>query len=40
MTAINGVQIIANFKKIIPRLHKDLHKGQNGRVGIIGGSKE
>ena len=27
-------------KKVIPELSWELHKGQMGRVGVIGGSKE
>lgn len=33
-------QLIQRFKEILPKLHKDLHKGQSGRIGIVGGSKE
>ena len=32
--------LIDLFKKRIPKLVNDLHKGQCGRIGIIGGSKE
>lgn len=28
------------FKNVIPKLGKEMHKGQNGRVGVVGGSKE
>ena len=33
-------KIISSFKKAVPKLTKELHKGQNGRIGIIGGCKE
>ncbi|CAF0713335.1 unnamed protein product [Brachionus calyciflorus] len=33
-------KIIQNFKELIPKLHKGLHKGQSGRIGIIGGSRD
>lgn len=39
MTSIN-MQIMKKFREIIPKLHTDLHKGQSGRIGIVGGSKE
>jgi len=29
-----------NLKKIIPPLDGTLHKGQSGRVGVIGGAQE
>jgi NAD(P)H-hydrate repair Nnr-like enzyme with NAD(P)H-hydrate dehydratase domain len=32
--------LIDLFKKRIPKLVSDLHKGQSGRIGIVGGSKE
>ncbi len=33
-------KIVKTFKHLIPKLSKELHKGQNGRIGIVGGSKE
>jgi len=39
MTPIN-MQIMKKFREIIPKLHNELHKGQSGRIGIVGGSKE
>ena len=33
-------QLVSSFKRLIPKLNKDLRKGQNGRIGIVGGSKE
>jgi NAD(P)H-hydrate repair Nnr-like enzyme with NAD(P)H-hydrate dehydratase domain len=33
-------QLLPNIKKIIPPLSSSLHKGQAGKIGIIGGSKE
>lgn len=33
-------QMINRFKELIPKLNSDLHKGQSGRVGIVGGSRE
>ena len=32
--------LIERFIATIPKLVSDLHKGQCGRIGIIGGSKE
>ena len=32
--------LIELFKKRIPKLVSNLHKGQSGRIGVIGGSKE
>jgi len=29
-----------NVKEIVPKMTFDLHKGQSGRIGVIGGSKE
>ena len=31
---------IASVKEIVPKMTFDLHKGQSGRIGVIGGSKE
>ena len=39
MTIIN-VHLIQKFKSLIPKLTNDLHKGQLGKIGIIGGSRE
>jgi NAD(P)H-hydrate repair Nnr-like enzyme with NAD(P)H-hydrate dehydratase domain len=36
---VNG-NLLSTFKTVIPKLTQDLHKGQSGRVGILGGSKE
>lgn len=33
-------RVLAEVKKIIPPLSEKLHKGQAGRVGVIGGSQE
>ncbi len=30
-------QLIKKFQELKPKLQKDLHKGQNGRIGIVGG---
>jgi ATP-dependent NAD(P)H-hydrate dehydratase len=35
-----NLQLISRFKELMPKLVKDSHKGQSGRVGIVGGSKE
>jgi len=32
--------ILAEVEKIIPSLTGALHKGQAGRVGVVGGSRE
>ena len=29
-----------NVKEMVPKMTFDLHKGQCGRIGVIGGSKE
>ena len=29
-----------SFRNLMPRLTNELHKGQSGRIGVIGGSKE
>jgi ATP-dependent NAD(P)H-hydrate dehydratase len=39
MAAFN-MQLMRKFKNMIPKLHNELHKGQSGRIGIVGGSKE
>lgn len=36
----NESMIFHKFKKLIPSLNKSLHKGQNGRVAVLGGSIE
>lgn len=33
-------QIIKKFKEFIPKMHSGMHKGQNGRIAIIGGSRD
>jgi ATP-dependent NAD(P)H-hydrate dehydratase len=33
-------QILQRFKEILPKLGKELHKGQSGKVCVVGGSKE
>lgn len=35
-----NIQLISRFRELIPKLSSDLHKGQSGRVAIIGGSRE
>lgn len=37
---LSHTALIDAFKTRIPRLVSELHKGQCGRVGIVGGSKE
>lgn len=32
--------LLKEVKNIVPKLSNDRHKGQAGRIGIIGGSKE
>lgn len=32
--------IIEQFKHLIPPLNGSLHKGQSGRVGVLGGALE
>jgi ATP-dependent NAD(P)H-hydrate dehydratase len=32
--------LLDSLKKIIPPLDGSLHKGQSGRVGVIGGAQE
>jgi ATP-dependent NAD(P)H-hydrate dehydratase len=33
-------QISLLLKSLLPKLERTLHKGQNGKVGIVGGSKD
>lgn len=33
-------QLIQAFKKVIPPLLFDAHKGEAGRIGVVGGSEE
>jgi NAD(P)H-hydrate repair Nnr-like enzyme with NAD(P)H-hydrate dehydratase domain len=35
-TSLNN-HLMKRFQESIPKLKKDLHKGQNGRIGIVGG---
>jgi hypothetical protein len=37
---LTHLQLIERFKKIVPPLISELHKGQCGRIGVVGGSKE
>ena len=37
---ISRRSLLDNLKKIIPPLDGSLHKGQSGRVGVIGGAQE
>ncbi len=37
MSKIYNNHLIARFHELKPKLQKDLHKGQNGRIGIVGG---
>ncbi len=34
------LNLVEKFRAKIPRLTSDLHKGQCGRIGVVGGSKE
>jgi len=34
------VQLLQAFKKVIPPLLFDTHKGEAGRIGVVGGSEE
>ncbi|CAF0874228.1 unnamed protein product [Adineta steineri] len=34
------IQLIQSFKKVIPPLLFDTHKGEAGRIGVVGGSEE
>lgn len=36
--ADNG--FVQQVKEIVPKLSHDRHKGQAGRIGVVGGSKE
>ncbi|CAO1399443.1 unnamed protein product [Diamesa serratosioi] len=40
MTENNKLSLLERSKRIVPPLTNDLHKGQAGRIGIIGGSIE
>ena len=32
--------VFARFRECIPKLSHDMHKGQAGRIGVVGGCKE
>jgi ATP-dependent NAD(P)H-hydrate dehydratase len=32
--------VLEQLRQIIPPLNGSLHKGQSGRVGVLGGAKE
>jgi len=34
------VQLLQSFRKVIPPLLFDTHKGEAGRIGVVGGSEE
>ena len=34
------MQLLQAFKKVIPPLLFDTHKGEAGRIGVVGGSEE
>jgi ATP-dependent NAD(P)H-hydrate dehydratase len=34
------IQLLQAFKKVIPPLLFDTHKGEAGRIGVVGGSEE
>ena len=38
--AAKSSDIWSAMRSIVPALTRDSHKGQNGRIGIIGGCKE
>lgn len=43
MSALKGLSrndLVAKAKLMIPRLLADRHKGQAGRIAVIGGSEE
>lgn len=40
MNSLDRNSILKLIKSCIPALSKDSHKGQSGRIGIIGGSLE
>jgi ATP-dependent NAD(P)H-hydrate dehydratase len=35
-----NIQMIQRFKECLPKLSKEMHKGQSGKIGVVGGSKE
>lgn len=39
-TVLDGEGVFARFRDCIPKLTFDLHKGQAGRIGVVGGCKE
>ena len=39
-TLLDGDAVLAMFRDCIPKLTFDFHKGQAGRIGVVGGCKE
>ena len=39
MNSISKAVVLENIKKMIPPLTSSLHKGQAGRIAVIGGCK-
>ena len=39
-TAHTAQSIAAQFRQAIPKMSKTMHKGQNGRISLVGGSRE
>ena len=37
---LNMTGSLKDVKRIIPPLGPEMHKGQAGRIGVVGGSKE
>lgn len=40
ITSLDDNRVMEQVRDIVPELSKDKHKGQAGRIGIVGGSKE
>ena len=39
-TLLDGDAVLGMFRDCIPKLTFDFHKGQAGRIGVVGGCKE
>ena len=37
---LNSESVFETFRNCIPKLNFDMHKGQAGRIGVVGGCKE
>ncbi len=38
--SVSAQQLLQRFRELMPRLGRELHKGQSGKVAVVGGCKE